>query len=247
MGAEIHPVSLKNVKTAFLDKFDKNTRRKERYPLHFLATLTLSLLLVNGAFMFWPSPDTSSEGIVFDTRGQEIIQAEEIQQTRQEQRKPAPPIPAPPVVVPDDVVLDDVELEIADTSLLIDEAGTDEEVVDGTLTGNETAARADRSPSPVRIAHPIIPREAERRNIRAIIVVEVLIDERGRVLNSRISERYLVNKDASEREPVQMIGYGIEEAVLAAAEKHTFRPAIQDGKRVQSYTTLTFRIGVKDS
>jgi len=228
-----------------LDKFDKNTRRKERYPLHFLATLTLSLLLVNGAFVFWPNPDTSNEGLVFDARGQEVIQAEEIQQTRQEQRKPAPPIPAPPVVVPDDVVLDDVELEIADTSLTLDEAGTDEEVVDGTLTGNETAARADRSPSPVRIAHPIIPREA--RNIRAIVVIEVLIDERGRVLSSRIAERYLVNRDASEREPVQTIGNGIEEAVIAAAEKHTFRPAIQGGKRVQSYTTLTFRIGVKDS
>jgi len=209
--------------------------------------MTLSLLVVNAAFMFWPEADQENEGLVFDTRGQEVIQAEEIAQTRQEQRKPPPPIPAPPVVVPDDVVLDDVELEIADTSLILTEAGNDTEIVDGTPVGNATAARADRSPSPVRIATPITPREASRKNIRAIVIVEVLIDERGRVLSSRIAERFLVNKDASERELVMEIGYGIEEASITAAEKHTFRPAIEGGERVQSYSTLTFRFGVEDS
>lgn len=227
-----------------LDKFQKNTVRRERYLLHFLATLALSLLVVNGVILFWPMPSEDFEGMTFDTRGQETIQMEEVLQTTQEKRTPPPPIPAPPVVMPDDVVLDDVELEIADVALDLNEAGVDEENEEGAETGASTPARADRSPSPVRIATPDYPREADRRNIRAEVVVEVLVDERGRVTEARIVERYLLNKDGTEKEAVQEIGYGVEEAALAAAERHTFRPAIQGGQRVKSYSTLTFRIGI---
>lgn len=228
-----------------LDKFQKNTVRRERYLLHFLGTLTLSLLVVNACILFWPTPEDDFSGSTFDTRGQEVIQVEEIQQTTQEKRKPPPPVPQPPVVMPDDVVLDDIELEIADVALDLNEAGSDDENVEGADTGsNPVAARADRSPSPVRIATPEYPREADRRNIRAEIVVEVLVSDRGRVVETRVVERYLLNKDGTEKEAVAEIGFGVEESVLSAAERHTFRPAIQGGQRVQSYSTLTFRIGV---
>ncbi len=208
-----------------------------------MAALAVSLLIVNGAFMFWPDVENSNEGLVFDVRGQEVIQAEEILQTRQEQRKPPPPVPAPPVVMPDDVVLDDIELEISDTSLILEEAGNDIEVVEGTPIGNSTAARADRGPSPVRIVTPIYTRDAKRRNIRAEIVLEVLVNERGRVLSTRIVGRYLLSKDGVEREVVSAVGYGLEESAITAAKSHTFRAAWENGKRVQSYTTLTFKFG----
>ena len=83
-------------------------------------------------------------------------------------------VPQPPVVMPDDVVLDDIELEIADVALEINEVGSDDEDVEGADAGNAAPARADRSPSPVRIATPEYPREADRRNIRAEVIVEVL-------------------------------------------------------------------------
>jgi len=228
----------------YLDKFQKNTVRRERYSVHFLAAVVVSLILVNATIQFWPTPEESFEGMTFDTRGQEVIQIEEILQTRQEKKKPPPPVPAPPVVVPDEVTLDDIELEIQDTALTLDDGGTDDEDVEGADAGSAVASRADRSPSPVRIATPDYPREADRRNIRAEVVVEVLVDDRGRVVESRVVERFLLNKDGSEREAVQQIGYGIEESVMAAARKHSFRPAIQGGKRVQSYSTLTFRMGI---
>jgi protein TonB len=210
-----------------------------------LGTLTLSLLTVNACILFWPTPTMDFSGATFDTRGQEVIQVEEIQQTTQEKRKPPPPIPQPPVVMPDDVVLDDIELEIADVALDLNEAGNDDKNVEGANTGNQAvAARADRSPSPVRIATPEYPPEANRRNVRAEVVVEVLVDERGRVAGTRVVERYLLNKDGSQKEAVDLIGYGIEESVLGAAGRHTFRPAIQGGQRVKSYSTLTFRIGI---
>lgn len=226
-----------------MDKFQKNTVRRERYLLHFMATLVLSLVVVNAVIQFWPMPETDYSGMTFDTRGQEVIEIEEIQQTQQEKRTPPPPVPAPPVVVPDDVILDDIELEISDVALDMNDGGAESEAVEGTETGNDNPARADRSPSPVRIATPEYPREADRRNIRAEVVVEVLVDERGRVEKTRIVERHLLSKDGTQKEAVQQIGYGIEESALSAAERHTFRPAIQGGQRVKSYSTLTFRFG----
>ena len=244
-GRDDLPRPQKQTLRHLLDKFQKNTVRRERYLLHFLGTLTLSLLVVNAFILFWPTPELDFSGATFDTRGQEVIQIEEIQQTTQEKRKPPPPVPQPPVVMPDDVVLDDIELEIADVALDINEAGTEDENVEGADTGNNpVAARADRSPSPVRIATPEYPRDADRRNIRAEIVVEVLVSDRGRVIETRIVERYLLSKDGTEKEMVARIGYGMEEAAIAAAERHTFRPAIQAGQRVQSYSTLTFRVGL---
>lgn len=208
-----------------------------------MATLVLSLVVVNAVIQFWPMPEVDYSGMTFDTRGQEVIEIEEIQQTQQEKRTPPPPVPAPPVVVPDDVVLDDIELEISDVALDMNDGGAESEAVEGTETGNDNPARADRSPSPVRIATPEYPREADRRNIRAEVVVEVLVDERGRVEKTRIVERYLLSKDGTQKEAVPQIGYGIEESALSAAERHTFRPAIQGGQRVKSYSTLTFRFG----
>ncbi|MBT3448398.1 MAG: energy transducer TonB [Bacteroidetes Order II. Incertae sedis bacterium] len=228
-----------------MNKFEKNTRRKERYHVHLLAALVVSLLTVNLAIQFWPDIQRENKGLVFDAKGQNVIQMEEIEQTRQEKKKPAPPIPAPPIVVPDDVVLDDLEIEITDTSLTLEDPGNDTEVVEGTNTGNATvAARADKSPSPVRISIPEYTREARRKGIRARILIEVLVNERGRVSEARITELYLLNKDKTERERVTELGYGIEEASLVAARKHQFSPARQNGKKVSSYVTLTFEIGV---
>lgn len=227
-----------------MDKFEKNTMRKERYRLHILAAMILSLVVVNALILFWPQIENSTEGVVFDVRGQEVINIEEIQQTRQEKRKPAPPIPAPPIIMPDDLVLDDMEIEIEDASLIIDDPGTDTEIIEGTNQGANVAARADKGPSPVRIATPQYPREAKRRNIRAEVVIEVLVDERGRVKEARIIKRFLLDKNNAEREPVSLVGYGIEEAALAAARKHIFSPARQNNKRVSSYTILKFQFGV---
>ena len=209
-----------------------------------LAALVVSLLVINLALHYWPSIEIENKGLVFDARGQETIHMEEIQQTQQEKKKPAPPVPAPPIIVPDDVVLAELELDIVDTALTLDDPGTDTEVVEGTSSGNSTPARADKSPSPVRISVPEYTREARRKGIRARILVEVLVDEGGRVAEARVMERFLLNKDKTESELVQELGYGIEDAVLTAARKHIFSPARENNKRVSSYVTLTFEIGV---
>jgi protein TonB len=228
-----------------LTKFEKNIKRRERYVVHVMLTTVLSLLVVTGALLYWPAPqEDENKGLVFDARGQEVIQIEEIQQTLQEKKKPAPQIPAPPIIMPDDVVLDDLELEVVDTALTLEDPGTDTEVVKGAAEGNAIAARADSGPSPVRITVGEYTREAERKKVKAEIVVEVLVNERGRVDTARIVERFLLSKDQSEREAVAEVGYGLEESALDAAKRYIFSPARENNKRVSSYTTLTFRFGV---
>ena len=75
-------------------------------------------------------------------------------------------------------------------------------------------------------------------------MVEVLVNERGRVENARVVERFLLNKNQTTRDPVSEVGYGLEKSALEAAKRYIFSPARENNKRVSSYTTLTFRFGV---
>lgn len=228
-----------------LDLRTKNSIRDQEYPRRALACMVGSLFLVLAFIRWWPlpGPDLPAD-INYDVRGQEVITMEEITQTRQEAKKPPPPPPIPPVVVPDDVILDDVEFEVADHFLAIEDTGEDVEETDGATVGSNLSFRADSGPRPVRIIEPKYTREARRRNIRAEVVIEVLVDERGGVSEVKVIGRFLLNKDATKREAVASVGYGLEEAAETAALQYIFRPAQEGGIAVRSYTTLTFSFGV---
>lgn len=207
--------------------------------------LVLSLLLLIAAFRFWPLRSNEiDESMVFDVRGQELVQIEEILQTQQQEKKPPPPAPLPPIVVPDDIELDEVVIELSDETLAVEDPGDDAEVQEGNTSGEQFSARADRGPRAVWIVEPEYTRAADRRDVRAEIVVEVLVSRTGRVEETRIIERYMIDKDQTEREPVGEVGHGLEESALEAASRWRFEPAIERGQRVQSYTTLTFVFGV---
>jgi protein TonB len=205
--------------------------------------VTASLLVAIAAFRLWPLPADEPARIVFDTRGQEVISMEQILPTRQLERRPRPPAPAPPVVVPDDVELPEGEIELTD---VLDY----EPPVVGRPTGATTNPQAvfvqpDAGPRPVRIVEPEYTAEARSRRIRAEVIVEVLVDARGRVSEARVTERFVLKgKDGEERERVAAIGYGLETAAVSAAEQWMFRPARENGQVVESWTTLTFSFGL---
>ena len=73
----------------------------------------------------------------------------------------------------------------------------------------------------------------------------MLVDEKGRVEASKVLERFLLgNKKDDPKQPVNLLGYGLEEAALSAAGRWLFRPARKNGTPVRSYHALTFRFGV---
>ncbi len=219
------------------------------YRARILGAFALSLLMLTLAFRFWPAEKQATEQRYVATP-QERIELELIEPTEQTRRAAPPPPPTlPPVEVPDDVdiPLEDIDLDMPDLSpdlapIEID-APPGLEELEGEPEGPVFVERADRRPRTVTPVFPDYPHEAERRDIRARVRIRALIDERGRVQETVILERVLLDKrDREER--VAEIGYGVEEAVLDAVNRTRFRPGRHGGRAVQTYTTLTLSVGV---
>ncbi len=214
------------------------------YTLRVLASTIVALVVMIALVRWWPAaaPDDRPASL-FDTRGERVVMMEMIEPTRQALRAPPPPRPLPPIVVPDDVELAEEIIEI-DAEITLDT---------GTTTGGGSSGladagapsfvpRAQEAPKPIRFVEPEYSREARKRKIRAQIVVEVRVDEKGGVLESRIVDRFIY-EPGPRWTPVNELGYGVEEAVLAAAERWRFVPARHNGRVVESLATLEFTIG----
>ena len=215
---------------------------KAGYVVRVQCALIAVLLMSVGLVRLWPAaqPDREAD-LVFRARGQETITLEEVVQTRQPARKPPPPPPLIPIVVADETVIDEVKLDLPDDFLALSE---DDSEGDNLPEGDHTGAPPEMlEPRPVRIVEPEYTRDARKRNIRAEVVVEVLVDERGHVEDVKVVDRFLLGKD-EEREEVGLIGYGLEESAIDAAQKWMFRPARYDGEAVRAYTRLVFSFGV---
>lgn len=215
------------------------------YRTRLLACVTASLLLAISAVRFWPNAEEASDlRPVYRVAEQETIEIDEIQPTRQAASAPAPPAPPIPIVVPDDQVLEDVELDFTDGLLPIDAPGEEASPEGTSAVTRASASGVTAGPKTVRFVEPEYTKEARRKRIRAELVVRVLVNEQGRVEQSTIVERFLLGDDGSAKQPVEMLGYGLEEAALSAADRWMFRPARKDGKPVASHTVLTFTFGV---
>lgn len=76
---------------------------------------------------------------------------------------------------------------------------------------------------------PVAPKytmEARQAEIEGVVRVEVTVDETGHVLSARV---------------LSGLGYGLDEAALAAAKATTFEPATRCGKPVVGTAILPFR------
>lgn len=227
------------------------TERHERtYRLRILGTTAASLLAVIAAFSLWPAQRTPPT-LTYTASPQERITLELIEPTRQTPRAAPPPPPTlPPIEVPDDVPIPDevIEFEELDTAPSLEpvvaEAPPGPEEEEGPEeAGPVFVESADVRPRIVGPVLPDYPREAERRDIRARVRVRLLIDERGRIQETNITDRFLLDKKDRE-ERVAEIGYGVEAAALDAVQRMRFRPGRHGGRPVQTYTTITVSVGI---
>lgn len=209
-----------------------------------MACLALALLLIIGLVHLWPAWTGGPSDIVYSATADEAIQIEEIQPTSQSmEKRPPPPAPLPPVVVPNDAI-DEVEpLAFTDSSLPIENPGEDEVRQEGTSQQAAQAQRPDVNARLLRYVEPEYTRAARRNDIQAEVVIEVRIDEQGRVQSASIVQRKLLGEDGASSRVVDELGYGLEEAALAAARQCLFRPARANGEPVPTRTTLTIRFG----
>jgi protein TonB len=212
------------------------------YRLRVLSTTVLSLLLVVAVVRWWPAPGSPSSDATFSARGQETVQMEEIQPTSHAiEKAPPPPAPAPPVVVPNDRIIE-FEFEMTDSALPVDDPGDDDERQQAS-SGATAGQRPDANARLLRYVEPTYTQSARKNNVRAQVVVEVLVSPAGKVQEATVLERRLLADDGKAKRTVDRLGYGLEEAALSAARRCLFRPATNGGEPVATRTTLTIRFG----
>lgn len=196
---------------------------RAKYQKTFEIALIISLALMIVAFKFFP--DVAPPDKILKTE-QEIVDVEDIEITKQENRPPPPPRPPIPIEAPSDEQIDDVEL--TSSELQPEEVApppppeADEEVY---------FVAVEDLPEPIggiaAIQRAVVyPEIAKRAGVEGTVFVEAFVDETGAVTRTNI---------------VKGIGAGCDEAAKAAVAKTKFKPGKQRGKPVKVRMSIPIR------
>lgn len=207
---------------------------RQRYPLYmqigFIGALLILIGLTNA-----PMRQGDVDQIVLPE--QELVQMEEVLQTKQVEAPPPPPKPPVPVEVPDDEILENDELDL-DASLDIDEPLADlppppppavEEAPEPEIfivVEDPPVLIGGLSELQKKINYPPIARKA---NVEGRVTIQFVVDEQGNVTNAEV---------------LRGIGAGCDEEALRAVMASKFEPGKQRGKAVKVRMSLpvTFKL-----
>lgn len=165
---------------------------------------------------------------------QEIVEMEEIIQTRQIETPPPPPRPPVPVEVPNDEIIEDVDIDISadldlggQLSLPPPPEPDDEEEEDFFVVVEdmpELIGGLGELQRQIRY-----PEMARRAGIEGRVYIQFIVNERGEVEDPRI---------------LRGIGGGADEEALRVVKQAQFRPGLQRGRpvRVQYQLPIVFRL-----
>ena len=81
-------------------------------------------------------------------------------------------------------------------------------------------------PKPTSVPQPAYTDQARAAGIEGKVRVELTVDETGRVVSVRV---------------ISGLGYGLDEAAVAAAQRATFQPAVRCGKPARATFTISMR------
>jgi len=167
---------------------------------------------------------------------QEIVEMEEIIQTRQEPPVPPPPRPPVPVQVPDDVIIEDIDIVIdAELNFLSDahlppppppsqEQEPEPEEDFFIIVEQMPELIGGLASVQQKIRYPDL---AKRANIQGRVYVQFIINEKGEVENPVV---------------VRGIGGGCDEEAVRVLKQAKFTPGLQRGRpvKVQYAIPVTF-------
>ena len=179
------------------------------------------------------------ETMEFQQIEQEVVQMEEILQTKQIQKPPPPPRPPVPVEVPNDEIIEDDDLDL-DASLDIEEPLANlpppppPEEEEEPEPEPEIFVVVEQMPELIgglgeiqkKIKYPEIARKA---GVEGRVIIQFIVDESGNV---------------SEPAVVRGIGAGCDEEALRVVRDAKFKPGRQRGKSVKVKMSLpiTFKL-----
>lgn len=199
--------------------------------------LSLSALIIIFSINFVPS---DTEQVVLNTSPEEIF-IQEMVQTRQELKAPAPPRPAVPIEVPNDEVLEEEILEI---DAEIDFTDVPEIPLPPKPVNDETEFEEEQifivvETPPILIGgiksiqdKIIYPEIAVKAGIEGKVIVQFVIDRDGNVLNPFI---------------VRGIGGGCDEESIRVVKQLKFKPGLQRGRPVSVKYTIPVTFKLKEA
>ena len=210
-----------------------NADLRSKYPLFVQIGLILALVVLIGAFRVNFTPESDFQIVEVQ---QEIVQMEEIQQTKQIEKPPPPPKPPVPIEVPDDEVLEDEDLDL-DVSLELDE-----EIVN--LPPPPAEEEEEEEPEIFMIVEDMPELIGGLGSIQKKIKYPEIAKKAG--VEGRVFVQFVVNVDGSVEDPVVVrgIGAGCDEEAVRAVAQAKFKPGRQRGKAVPVKMSLpiTFKL-----
>jgi len=202
---------------------------------YYTVFLQLGLILTLAIFIVAVKIDITSMGpeeYVLDE--QEIVEMEEIIQTRQIETPPPPPRPPVPVEVPNDEIIDDVDIDISADWDLDDRLDMPPPPEEEEEPEEDFFVVVEEMPELIGGLASIqqnirYPEMARRAGIEGRVYVQFIVNERGEVEDPRV---------------IRGIGGGADEEALRAVKQAQFRPGMQRGRpvRVQYSLPVVFRL-----
>lgn len=93
-------------------------------------------------------------------------------------------------------------------------------------TAGDACDEPPTKPRPINVPQPAVTESARAAGVEGKVRVELTVDETGKVVAVRV---------------LQGLGYGLDEAALAAARSATFEPALRCGKATRATFTISMR------
>lgn len=218
---------------------NRNDSLKNSYIIRFEIGIILSLLAFISATKLNIQPSESDT--LMDIERQEIVHIEEVVQTRQETRVPAPPKPVIPIAVPNDEIIEN-EIINLDAELRLDDY-------------------IEIPPAP-----PAMPEMEEEIEEEIFVVVEQMPELIGGLqsiqklirypqmaimagIEGRVIVQFVIDQNGNVRDPVVVrgIGGGCDEEAIRAVKQAKFVPGRQRGKPVQVRYSLPITFSLTDA
>ncbi|MAT38026.1 MAG: energy transducer TonB [Ectothiorhodospiraceae bacterium] len=203
---------------------------KGKSRFYFEVSLALSLLLLVGAFKFFPDFEQEQLEIKAD---EEIVKIEDIENTRQENRPPPPPRPPIPIEAPSDDALEDIDIS-SEFDLTEEVSAPKEPPAMEKPPEEEEEIFFEVVEDPPEIVgglkaiqdDVVYPELAKRAGIEGTVVVIAYVDKTGKVTRAEVAKG---------------IGGGCDEAAVEAVMKNNFKPGMQRGKPVNVKVAIPIR------
>ncbi len=200
--------------------------------MHVALIVSLSVMII--AFRFFPDFEPDGRLVVED---QEIIDIEEVEQTRQEERPPPPPRPPIMIETPSNDVIDDIDFFSSELDFYEDVPPPPPPKEDDGDGLDSYFVAVEEMPEIIGgmqelARHLTYPELARRAGVEGVVYVLAYVDEEGNVQHTEIARG---------------IGAGCDEAAAEAVGKVQFKPGKQRGQPVRVRVMVPVRFSLRAS